>query len=164
MTLVKFKRDFFDRDGKYYERGTREYNGPLKDEHGRPLLPGDAVVVEGAKLPFQPDSPVPKPGFGAQPLEQQVQAMVPGAADDGQIHSPDAGSKPVELTEEERKAKEADAAKALEAEKAKTAEDDKQVAADIAEGAKNAEKAAEVVKEVIDPTSVLNLGKTDKKK
>lgn len=153
MALVNFKRDFFDRDGKYYTAGTHEYNGPTEDKAGNPLLPSDAVVVEGAALPFQQESPIPKPGFGAKPLEEQVLDMIPGAGDDHQIHS--AGGAPAVLTDEQMQQKLAAVGTTAPADEDRKKADE-ELAASIAEAAPKAEAAAEVVKETVDPLSIFN--------
>jgi hypothetical protein len=158
--LVNFKRDFFSASGAYYEAGTREYNGPVEDKAGNSLLPSDAVIVsEDGSLPFQPNSPIPKPGFGAKPLEEQVLDMIPGAGDDHQIHAADPGSAPTPLTQEQKEEKEKAAGEAAVVEKTdeqKAADDE--LAKSVEDSLPAAEAAAEEVKKIVDPISGLALG------
>lgn len=145
--LVSLKRDFFGPGGVLYKKGTVEYNGAEES------LPSDAVIVsENGRLPVR--SNTPKPGFGAKPLEEQVLDLISGAGVSHQIDVTPGKDAP-RLTEAERKEQDEKAAKAEEAaaaeRKKQTEKEDAELKADVAEGLKNAEKAAEAVTKATDP-------------
>lgn len=151
--LVKFKRPFFD-GATLHPKGTAEYNGDPAN------LPSDAVVLDkDGYIPVMENTP--KAGFGAKPAEEQVLDLIPGA---GKTHmvDPVAASAPT-LTSSEKLAKELEnaenEAKTSETEtkaEKKALDDEKK---DVAEGVKNAEKAAEKVKEITDPLASLTTKK-----
>jgi len=148
--LIKLKRSFFSADGVLYPKGLVEYNGDPKQ------IPSDAKIMsKDGTLPVRENTP--KAGHGAKPLEEQVLDLIPGA---GVTHQLDltTTAAPTLSDAEKKEKQEANDKAAAEADKDKAKAADKASAEDkkeVAEGLKNAEKAAEAVKEATDPLAGL---------
>lgn len=157
MPLVKLRRNWFAPGGVRYRArdGLHQVSQEVADQ-----APSDAIVYDdnGKTLPSR--SPVPRPGHGAKPLEEQMLDLIPGAAPTHMIRTTGPVISPPQLaplSEEEQKKLDAEreaankeAAEKVE-QKAKEEKVDEQEKIDA--GLATAEKVAEQAKPALDPVA-----------
>lgn len=145
--LVQLKSDWFAPGGVYYTKGTVEYNGDEDD------LPSTAVVVsKTGTLPVKANTP--KAGFGAKPLEEQVLDMIPNAGETHMVSTP-GGDDDIDLSDDEKAERQAEANATRGEERKEAAKDDaaeaKAAQKDVDKHVKQAEKAADTIAKATDP-------------
>jgi hypothetical protein len=121
MALIKLKRNWFDPSGQ--RRKARDGLHQIPDDWiGQ--VPSDATVFDDNGKPLPSAAPVPRPGHGAKPLEEQVLDQLPGGGPTHMIStatSADITTVPDEDLEKEVKRRQEEREK-LAAEQAKTPE------------------------------------------
>lgn len=121
MPFIKLKRNWFGPDGTRY----KARDGMIQvTEEVAAQAPTSAQIFDdnGKSLPSK--APVPRPGHGAKPIEEQRLDIIPGAAPTHQMATATSVAEPIELDEDDLKAVEEARAKraALAKEQAKTPE------------------------------------------